>query len=100
MSFWSQNLKERTNWHLSGGNLWHLIVEACIARKLMDTSVYFWPGYVSTSGLSFSDAAHVEKSPWSAFLEGTQLNDSLINSLMVTPASRFAMRHLFKFWYH
>lgn len=28
------------------GNLRHLIVEACIARNLLDTSAYFWPGYV------------------------------------------------------
>ncbi|KAJ1442554.1 putative mediator of RNA polymerase II transcription subunit [Sesbania bispinosa] len=27
------------------GNLWHLIIEACIARHLLDTSAYFWPGY-------------------------------------------------------
>lgn len=90
--FLVQNQKQFwTNWHLSGGNLRHLIVEACIARKLMDTSVYFWPGYVSTSAVSLPDAAPVEKSPWLAFLEGTPLNDPLINSLIVTPASRFAM---------
>ncbi|XP_028764479.1 mediator of RNA polymerase II transcription subunit 33A isoform X2 [Neltuma alba] len=78
------------NYTRAGGNLRHLIVEACIARKLMDTSVYFWPGYVSTSAVSLPDAAPVEKSPWSAFLEGTLLNDPLINSLMVTPASSLA----------
>ncbi|XP_054780626.1 mediator of RNA polymerase II transcription subunit 33A-like isoform X2 [Prosopis cineraria] len=74
----------------SCGNLRHLIVEACIARKLLDTSVYFWPGYVSTSSVSLPGAAPVEKSPWLAFLEGTPLNDPLINSLMVTPASSLA----------
>ncbi|KAF7845181.1 mediator of RNA polymerase II transcription subunit 33A-like isoform X1 [Senna tora] len=73
-----------------GGNLKHLIVEACIARNLMDTSVYFWPGYVSTSAMSLLDASPTEKSPWSTFLEGTQLNDSLINSLTMTPASSLA----------
>eukprot|EP00256_Glycine_max_P068011 XP_025982606.1 mediator of RNA polymerase II transcription subunit 33A isoform X2 [Glycine max] len=71
----------------AGGNLRHLIVEACIARNLMDTSVYFWPGYVSTSVLSLSDSSPLEKSPWSIFMEGTPLNNTLINSLTVTPAS-------------
>ncbi|KAI9074293.1 hypothetical protein K1719_043778 [Acacia pycnantha] len=79
-----------SNYTKAGGNLRHLIVEACIARKLMDTSVYFWPGYVSTSAVSLPDAAAVEKSPWLAFLEGSPLNDPLINSLMVTPASSLA----------
>ncbi|KAL0388671.1 UNVERIFIED_CONTAM: Mediator of RNA polymerase II transcription subunitA [Sesamum radiatum] len=27
------------------GNLYHLIVEACIARNLLDTSAYFWPAH-------------------------------------------------------
>lgn len=64
-------------------------MEACIARGLMDTSVYFWPGYVSTSVMSLSDSSPLEKSPWLTFMEGTPLNNSLINSLTVTPASRF-----------
>ncbi|KAK7374126.1 hypothetical protein VNO80_07552 [Phaseolus coccineus] len=71
----------------AGGNLRHLIVEACIARNLMDTSVYFLPGYVSTSVLPLSDSSPLEKSPWSIFMEGTPLNNTLINSLTVTPAS-------------
>lgn len=74
----------------AGGNLRHLIVEACIARNLMDTSVYFWPGYVSTSVMSSSDSSSLEKSPWLTFMEGTPLNNSLINSLTVTPASSLA----------
>nr|KYP42378.1 hypothetical protein KK1_036207 [Cajanus cajan] len=70
----------------AGGNLRHLIVEACIARNLMDTSAYFWPGYASTSVMSLSDLSPLEKSPWSIFMEGTPLNNTLINSLTVTPA--------------
>ncbi|GLT71444.1 hypothetical protein SLA2020_434600 [Shorea laevis] len=31
------------------GNMRHLIVEACIARNLLDTSAYFWPGYVNVT---------------------------------------------------
>ncbi|XP_050912341.1 mediator of RNA polymerase II transcription subunit 33A isoform X2 [Lathyrus oleraceus] len=71
----------------TGGNLRHLIVEACIARNLMDTSVYFWPGFVSTSVMSLSDSSPLEKSPWLTFMEGTPLSNSLINALTVTPAS-------------
>ncbi|KAK7394915.1 hypothetical protein VNO78_15456 [Psophocarpus tetragonolobus] len=71
----------------SGGNLRHLIVEACMTRNLMDTSAYFWPGYVSTSVLSISDSSPLEKSPWSIFMEGTPLNNTLVNSLTATPAS-------------
>ncbi|CAA6654567.1 unnamed protein product [Spirodela intermedia] len=56
------------------GNMIHLIVEACIARKLIDTSVYFWSGYVVLS-------------PWLKFMEGAQLTNSLTNALVVTPAS-------------
>ncbi|KAK7340098.1 hypothetical protein VNO77_20792 [Canavalia gladiata] len=74
----------------AGGNLRHLIVEACIARNLMDTSVYFWPDYVSISVMSLSDSSSLEKSPWLTFMEGTPLNNSLINSLTVTPASSLA----------
>ncbi|CAJ1813668.1 unnamed protein product [Sphenostylis stenocarpa] len=74
----------------AGGNLRHLIVEACIARNLMDTSAYFWPGYVSTSVLSLSDSSSLEKSPWSTFMEGAPLNSTLINSLTMTPASSLA----------
>lgn len=67
----------------------HLIVEACITRNLIDTSAYFWPGYVSTSATSQSDTSAVEKSPWATFMEGEPLNCSLVNSLSTTPASRY-----------
>lgn len=67
----------------------HLIIEACIARSLIDTSAYFWPGYVSTSATSPSDTSAVEKSPWASFMEGEPLNYSLVSSLSTTPASRY-----------
>lgn len=56
----------------------------------MDTSVYFWPGYVSTSVMSLSDSTPLGKSPWLTFMEGTPLNNSLINALAATPASSIA----------
>ncbi|URE44240.1 hypothetical protein MUK42_13639 [Musa troglodytarum] len=68
------------------GNMLHLIVEACIARNLIDTSAYFWPGYVVPS-VSSKDPTSFQDSSWSTFLEGAPLTDSLKNSLMVTPAS-------------
>ncbi|XP_048141883.1 mediator of RNA polymerase II transcription subunit 33A-like isoform X2 [Rhodamnia argentea] len=73
-----------------GGNMRHLIVEACIARRLMDTSAYFWAGYVPTSVMSIPDSSMKEMSPWSAFMEGGALTASLINSLVATPATCFA----------
>jgi hypothetical protein len=72
----------------SGGNLRHLIIEACIARKLIDTSVYYWPGYVSASVISFIDLPPAQKSPWVIFMEGTPFSNSLVNFLLATPAPR------------
>ncbi|KAK2656195.1 hypothetical protein Ddye_009247 [Dipteronia dyeriana] len=74
----------------SGGNLRHLIVEACIARNLIDTSVYFWPGFVSASVVALADLSPAQKSPWTAFMEGASLDGFLINSLFCTPASSLA----------
>lgn len=68
--------------------MWHLIVEACIARNLIDTSAYFWPSYLSASVISLSDVSPVQKSPWVTFMEGAQLNNSLVNKLLITPAPR------------
>ncbi|KAJ6812124.1 putative mediator of RNA polymerase II transcription subunit 33A [Iris pallida] len=68
------------------GNMLHLIVEACIARKLIDTSAYFWPGYVVSSAPS-KDSVSLKEPPWSTFMDGAQLISSLRNALMVTPAS-------------
>ncbi|KAK9291133.1 hypothetical protein L1049_009321 [Liquidambar formosana] len=73
----------------TGGSMRHLIVEACIARKLIDTSAYFWPGYVSASAILQSDSP-VQKSPWSTFMEGAPLDDSLVNALIMTPAASLA----------
>lgn len=67
----------------------HLIVEACIARNLIDVSAYFWPGYVSDSLESLLDSSPKEISPWSVFMEGAPLTESLISSLITTPATRY-----------
>nr|XP_010921239.1 mediator of RNA polymerase II transcription subunit 33A isoform X2 [Elaeis guineensis] len=68
------------------GNMLHLIVEACIARNLIDTSAYFWPGYVVASTLS-KDLLLVQESPWSTFMDGAPLNNLLKNALMASPAT-------------
>ncbi|OEL13867.1 Mediator of RNA polymerase II transcription subunit 33A [Dichanthelium oligosanthes] len=65
------------------GNMLHLIVEACIARSLIDTSAYFWPGYV----VPFEESSQAQESPWSSLIEGSPLME-LKDALMVTPASR------------
>lgn len=67
----------------------HLIVEACIARRLIDTSAYSWPGYVSASVISMSDSSPSQGSPWSTFMEGAPLMGSLVDALITTPASRY-----------
>ncbi|XP_042476900.1 mediator of RNA polymerase II transcription subunit 33A-like [Macadamia integrifolia] len=74
----------------AGGNMRHLIVEACIARKLIDTSAYFWPGYVLPSVTPLSDPSPAQGSPWSAFMDGAPLAGPLKNALISTPASSFA----------
>ncbi|GFY82543.1 REF4-related 1 [Actinidia rufa] len=53
----------------AGGDMRHLIVEACIARKLIDTSAYFWPGYVSALVTSVSEPSPLQKSPCYAEVE-------------------------------
>ncbi|KAF6172668.1 hypothetical protein GIB67_041991 [Kingdonia uniflora] len=80
------NRSSRSDTYLkAGGNMLHLIVEACIARKLIDTSVYSWPGYVSASVTSPSDPSLIQGSAWSTFMEGAKLAGPLKNSLMSTP---------------
>ncbi|KAM6556132.1 hypothetical protein CsatB_003151 [Cannabis sativa] len=71
----------------AGGNMRHLIVEACIARNLIDASAYFWPCYVVASAITPSDTSPNQNSPWSTFMEGASLSSSLISSLVTTPAS-------------
>ncbi|RZC10245.1 Mediator of RNA polymerase II transcription subunit 33A isoform C [Glycine soja] len=72
------------------GNLRHLIVEACIARHLLDTSAYFWPGYVSApfNQLPHSIPNHLPS--WSSLMKGSPLTPPLVNVLVATPASSLA----------
>lgn len=70
---------------LTAGNMWHLIVEACIARNLLDTSAYFWPGYVKDYTNQIQHKSD-EGSDWSALMTGAKLT----SAMMKIPASRLA----------
>lgn len=85
---------------LAAGNLRHLIVEACIARHLLDTSAYFWHGYVSTpfNQLPHSIPNHLPS--WSSLMKGSPLTPPLVNVLVATPASRYAAMSCIIFCFH
>ncbi|KAG2620182.1 mediator of RNA polymerase II transcription subunit 33A-like isoform X4 [Panicum virgatum] len=70
---------------IKAGNMLHLIVEACIARNLVDTSAYFWPGYV----VPLEESSRAQESSWSSLTDGSPLME-LKDALMVTPASSVA----------
>ncbi|XP_059437140.1 mediator of RNA polymerase II transcription subunit 33B-like isoform X2 [Corylus avellana] len=73
------------------GNMWHLIVEACIARNLLDTSAYFWPGYVNVvRSNQVPRSVPGEALGWSSLMKGSPLTASLISALVATPASSLA----------
>ncbi|KAL1356344.1 hypothetical protein HN51_008348 [Arachis hypogaea] len=72
------------------GNLWHLIVEACIARKLIDTTAYFWPGYVSAAYNQLPHSIPNHLPSWSSLVKGSPLTPQLVNVLVATPASSLA----------
>lgn len=70
------------------GNLHHLIVEACIARNLLDTSAYFWPGYVNGRMNQLPHSMLTQVPDWSSFMKGAPLTPAMINALVSSPASR------------
>lgn len=70
------------------GNLHHLIVEACIARNLVDTSAYFWTGYVN-GRINQIPQTPVQVPGWSSFMKGAPLTPLIINALVSAPASRY-----------
>ncbi|XP_038876267.1 mediator of RNA polymerase II transcription subunit 33A-like isoform X2 [Benincasa hispida] len=74
----------------SSGNMRHLIVEACIARNLLDTSAYFWRGYVNGCISQMPQSIPPQAPGWSAFMKGAPLNHIMINALTSTPASSLA----------
>ncbi|XP_010921944.1 mediator of RNA polymerase II transcription subunit 33A isoform X1 [Elaeis guineensis] len=72
------------------GNMWHLIVEACISRNLLETSAYYWPGYVNGQINQIPPTMPTQVPGWSALMNGAPLTTSMINALAATPASSLA----------
>ncbi|XP_057546589.1 mediator of RNA polymerase II transcription subunit 33A-like [Amaranthus tricolor] len=72
------------------GNMRHLIIEACIARNLLDTSAYYWPGYVNGQINQFPSRVPSQVPGWSSFMQGAPLSPVMINSMVATPASSLA----------
>lgn len=66
----------------------HLIVESCISRNLLDTSSYYWPGYISNHVNSVSHTLPSQLAGWSSFMKGAPLTQSLVNMLASIPAPR------------
>ncbi|XP_050216500.1 mediator of RNA polymerase II transcription subunit 33A [Mercurialis annua] len=72
------------------GNMRHLIVEACIARNLLDTSAYFWPGYVNGCINQIPHNVPAQVPSWSSFMKGASLSPAMISFLVSSPASCLA----------
>ena len=84
---------------LAAGNMRHLIVEACIARNLLDTSAYVWPGYVNAHA-NIPRSVPSQVPGWSSLMKGSPLTPMLINALIATPASRYAAIYIsFRYFY-
>ncbi|KAE9463899.1 hypothetical protein C3L33_04085, partial [Rhododendron williamsianum] len=73
------------------GNLRHLIVEACIARDLLDTSAYLWPGYVKGRCNQVPRSVSGHMPGWSSLLKGSPLTPVMVNALVSTPASSYSL---------
>ncbi|CAF2159011.1 unnamed protein product [Brassica rapa subsp. narinosa] len=69
------------------GNMRHLIVEACIARNILDTSAYSWAGYVNGRINQIPHNLPNEVPCWSSFVKGAPLNAAMVNALVSVPAS-------------
>ncbi|XP_021607457.1 mediator of RNA polymerase II transcription subunit 33A isoform X3 [Manihot esculenta] len=72
------------------GNMRHLITEACIARNVLDTSAYFWPGYMTGCINQIPHGVTAELPGWASFMKGAQLTPVMISALVSIPASSLA----------
>ncbi|KAL3644851.1 hypothetical protein CASFOL_010031 [Castilleja foliolosa] len=72
------------------GNLRHLIVEACIARNVLDTSAYLWPGYVKGRCNQIPRNISGRMPGWSSLMNGSPLTPQMICALVSTPATSLA----------
>uniref|UniRef100_A0A0E0AH84 Mediator of RNA polymerase II transcription subunit 33A n=1 Tax=Oryza glumipatula TaxID=40148 RepID=A0A0E0AH84_9ORYZ len=87
-SGYMENVNDRTTNY--SGNMWHLIVESCISRNLLETSVYYWPGYINGHVNSITHALPSQLAAWSSFMKRAPLTQSLVNVLVATPAPSLA----------
>ncbi|KAL9227872.1 hypothetical protein vseg_003513 [Gypsophila vaccaria] len=69
------------------GNMRHLIVEACIARNLLDISAFMWPGYVNARVNQIPRNVSGQVTGWSSLMKGSPLTSALMNALVSSPAS-------------
>ncbi|KAI3449600.1 hypothetical protein Pfo_006265 [Paulownia fortunei] len=72
------------------GNLRHLIVEACIARNVLDTSAYLWPGYVKGRCNQIPRNISGQMPGWSSLMKGSPLTPPMVSALVSTPATSLA----------
>ncbi|KAL3517544.1 hypothetical protein ACH5RR_020133 [Cinchona calisaya] len=72
------------------GNLLHLIVEACIARNVLDTSAYLWPGYVKGCTNQMPRSIAGQMPGWSSLVKGSPLTPPMVTALVSIPASSLA----------
>ncbi|XP_057483891.1 mediator of RNA polymerase II transcription subunit 33A-like [Actinidia eriantha] len=72
------------------GNMRHLIVEACIARNILDTSAYLWPGYVKGRSNQIPRSTSGQMPGWSSLMKGSPLTPPMVNALVSIPASSLA----------
>ncbi|KAK4418241.1 Mediator of RNA polymerase II transcription subunitA [Sesamum alatum] len=72
------------------GNLRHLIVEACIARNVLDTSAYLWPGYVKGRWNQIPRNISGQMPGWSSLMKGSPLTPPMVSALVSTPATSLA----------
>ncbi|XP_024015207.1 mediator of RNA polymerase II transcription subunit 33A isoform X1 [Eutrema salsugineum] len=82
------NMKDMPN--NCSGNMRHLIVEACIARNILDTSAYSWAGYVDGRINQIPHSLPSEVPCWSSFVKGAPLNAAMVKALVSVPASSLA----------
>ncbi|KAK6913868.1 hypothetical protein RJ641_021189 [Dillenia turbinata] len=80
------------------GNMRHLIIEACIARNLLDTSAYSWPGYVNGCISQIPHNVPNQVAGWSSLMKGAPLTPLMTNTLASAPASSLAeLEKIFEF---
>lgn len=88
LMLWASFLPNIFYGHAVAGNMRHLIVEACIARNILDMSAYSWSGYVDGQFNQILHSLPNEVPCWSSFVKGAPLNAAMVNALVSVPASR------------